>query len=489
MTAAAQHKFETAKAFWIAAAAITALRIVTLMVTPLGLGPDEAQYWVWSRHFDFGYFSKPPVIAWAIALTTGAFGNADWAARLSAPLFHLGAATFLFCAARRLYGARAGFWVGLAWLVMPGVVLSSFIIATDAPLLFFWAGALFFLIRITETDAARLPDFAGLGAVIGLGMMSKYAMIYFPIALALMLALPEIRRRLLRPPLLITGLLAIALFLPNLLWNAANDFQTVSHTAANADWDDALFKPLNLVEFLGGQFAVFGPVFFAALIYAGAQGRRLGERQIMLLILTLTPLVIVAGQAFLSRAHANWAATAYPAATLLVTGLLLDQGRAFWVKANAALHAAFFAAFTAATMAPAILDGLGLSRAVADLRGWKDQTGAIMAYAPGYDAVVIDDRYLMGEMLYHQPKSPVEFAALSPTPVIDTYYEVVMPFDPARMKRVLFVTTRDDDAHVNYRFRNIERLGAVEAEAGGEKRRYALYALSDYYGPGAADKD
>ena len=25
--------------------------------------PDEAQYWSWSRHLAFGYFSKPPIIA------------------------------------------------------------------------------------------------------------------------------------------------------------------------------------------------------------------------------------------------------------------------------------------------------------------------------------------------------------------------------------------------------------------------------------------
>jgi hypothetical protein len=122
---------------------------------------------------------------------------------------------------------------------------------------------------------------------------------------------------------------------------------------------------------------------------------------------------------------------------------------------------------------------------VEDLRGWEAQTDAVMAYAPGYDAVVIDDRYLMGEMLYHQPKSPIAFAALSPTPVIDTYYEITMPFDPQRMKRVLFVTTRDDDAHVNYRFHDIKRLGTVDDGTGNEKRRYAVYELSGYFGPGA----
>ncbi|MBC7667769.1 MAG: 4-amino-4-deoxy-L-arabinose transferase, partial [Gemmatimonadaceae bacterium] len=43
---------------------LTILRVVALFTTPLELYPDEAQYWLWSRHLDFGYFSKPPMIAW-----------------------------------------------------------------------------------------------------------------------------------------------------------------------------------------------------------------------------------------------------------------------------------------------------------------------------------------------------------------------------------------------------------------------------------------
>ena len=51
-------------------AALTAARLVALFRTPLELYPDEAQYWLWSRTLDFGYYSKPPVIAWAIWATT-----------------------------------------------------------------------------------------------------------------------------------------------------------------------------------------------------------------------------------------------------------------------------------------------------------------------------------------------------------------------------------------------------------------------------------
>ncbi len=64
----------TSSAAWrtvlVLAGALTALRLAALFLTPLELYPDEAQYWLWSRTLDWGYVSKPPMIAWLIAATT-----------------------------------------------------------------------------------------------------------------------------------------------------------------------------------------------------------------------------------------------------------------------------------------------------------------------------------------------------------------------------------------------------------------------------------
>ena len=54
-------------AFWVALIALTAARIWALFHNPVGLYFDEAQYWSWSRSFDWGYFTKPPMVAWVIA--------------------------------------------------------------------------------------------------------------------------------------------------------------------------------------------------------------------------------------------------------------------------------------------------------------------------------------------------------------------------------------------------------------------------------------
>src|SRR5436305_10277301 len=75
--------------------AITAIRIAVLVLTPLQLYPDEAQYWWWAQTPDWGYFSKPPLVAWIIWLTTRT-SEAEWAIRLASPLLHAGTALVLF---------------------------------------------------------------------------------------------------------------------------------------------------------------------------------------------------------------------------------------------------------------------------------------------------------------------------------------------------------------------------------------------------------
>src|SRR5580693_9207272 len=46
---------------------LAAIRIVYLASScPLDLAPDEAHYWDWSRHLDWSYYSKGPLVAWLI---------------------------------------------------------------------------------------------------------------------------------------------------------------------------------------------------------------------------------------------------------------------------------------------------------------------------------------------------------------------------------------------------------------------------------------
>ena len=49
--------------------------IFSVFYTNFNLFADEAQYWLWSKTLDFGYYSKPPMIAWFLKLHTTLFGE------------------------------------------------------------------------------------------------------------------------------------------------------------------------------------------------------------------------------------------------------------------------------------------------------------------------------------------------------------------------------------------------------------------------------
>lgn len=472
---------------------ITLARILILFAVDGDLAPDEAQYWVWAQTIDFGYFSKPPMIAWLIALTTGIFGDGEWAIRLSAPLFHLGTASFIYCITKLLFDKRAAMLTGLGWLTLPGISVSSFLITTDVPLLFFWSGALYFTFCILQNERTNPMHFIALGAMIGLGLMSKYAMIYFVVALSLLMIVSSASRNKFKSTFVFVAIAIVAiLFAPNLIWNAAHDFQTVSHTAANANWGASLFKPDRLAGFLFSQFGVIGPILFASFIavFIAKKGRSLiqtDNRWLALAIFSLTPLLVVSGQAFISRAHANWAAASYPAALILATAFLLAINQLRIVKASLVLNGLIAIAIAIGATNFSFFDKLGAGRAVTELRGWQAMTHQIAAKAEtdDYDVILFDDRSMIGEMLYYQREKDFEIAALDPNAGIDHFYEATMPFDPARHQRALFVSLLLTDAHINYRFENIEHVGPVTAPLGPDQLRiFTMFDISGYYKPG-----
>ncbi|KPF84373.1 hypothetical protein IP78_00970, partial [Brevundimonas sp. AAP58] len=46
---------------------LTLVRLIGLQLSVTDLYADEAQYWVWAQSPAWGYFSKPPLVAWLIA--------------------------------------------------------------------------------------------------------------------------------------------------------------------------------------------------------------------------------------------------------------------------------------------------------------------------------------------------------------------------------------------------------------------------------------
>lgn len=458
----------------------TVARVIALAFNAYDLGPDETQYWFWSLTPDWGYFSKPPLIAWLIGASTALFGDGEWAIRLPAPLLHAGAASFLFLLGKSLFpdgdGARIGFWGALIYFFSPGVVLSSNLITTDAPLLFFWSGALLALHKSARKGGFAWP--VVLGLCVGLGFLAKYAMIYFVIGAALAAAAsPQIRKFCLSLRGAAAILVAAAIAAPNLYWNAVHDFSTFSHTAANANWGSQLFNPAALAKFLLDQFGVFGPIAFSALLVAAflaiRQRKSFGRADLYLFAFTAPPLLLVALQAFISRAHANWAAAAYPAASLLVAAFLIRVRRIWLAQLSVGVQAASAALLAILLASPSLTETVGLATVAKRVSGWEEQGARIAAVAASgeFDAIMADDREIIGALLYYVRPRSHPIVAWNMNIALDNHYEHAIPHDRETHKRVLLVTTFPNAGYLAHEPVSITKIGEDAQPTGGARSR------------------
>ena len=462
-------------------AALLIFRVAALLISPWGLHGDEAQYWAWSKDLDWGYFTKPPLIAWTIWTTTSIFGDAEWAVRISSPLLHSITAFVIFRTARLAFDAKTGFWAAAIYLLMPALWLSSGIVSTDVSLLLCWALAMNAWLHLREK--VTWPRALQLGVAVGFGLLAKYAMLFFlpALGLAFLFDRPS-RRGLNNLKGYAAGLITFLIFLPNILWNFAHDFATVTHTADNANMQGGIpFHPMELGSFWGDQLVVFGPVTLVLYVLAliAAFRGKLDRPAMWIAIFGISPLIIISLQALMSRANANWAVTTYVAGSILTAHFAVK----FWPKVKRWLiggvgfQSAICLVLAAALLSPVTTDALGLSNTVKRLRQWPETVKIIEnIYAQGhegsaYETLAIDKRIIFYDLNYYglAKKLPMKMWMHEAAPA--NHAELTYPL-PAQEGPILIINYYDHyEDELRDDFARLERLPDIDIALGGGKRR------------------
>ena len=479
-----------ARTGWLAlAAALTALaafRLVALALNGTDLHMDEAQYWDWAQQPAFGYFSKPPLLAWIIAATTAVCGDGEFCVRLPAVVLHLVTAALVYAVARRLYTPLVAMLSALAYALLPAVSLSSGIITTDIPLLAAWALALLAFTGLLERPNA--PDAILLAIALGLGLNAKYAMAYFILCAAIYFAIAPAARKLLRTPHLWLALVAgLAMIAPNVLWNIDNGFVTFSHTADNAKWGGIPFHPGKAAEFFVAQFGVFGPIVFGSLLLVTWQMMRRPESRtssdVLLASFSLPIIALVTTQGLISRAHANWAAPAYVAAIVLVTAVMVRNNAWGWLRASFAIHAVVALLIAAATWQagrytiPVVGDPFARTlgnRALAETVREEIQKAAD-GPAP-IRAIVTDERETAAALAYYGRDIPLPQLAMRPRATPQNHFEMTRPLTPGGPEPVLYVTRRAKSVPEGH-FRAVSAPSERSVRAGQQTESYRFFTL------------
>jgi 4-amino-4-deoxy-L-arabinose transferase-like glycosyltransferase len=467
-------------------AALLAWRFWVVQQLGITLYIDEAQYWTWAQHLDWGYFSKPPGIAGLIALSTGLFGDGILGVKALAMLCYPLAAAACWAIAHRLYDARTAFWSGLAVLTLPMFSWLGLFVSTDALLTLFWSLALLAYLRALDSDT--WTDWLLLGVVCGLGLLSKYTMAAW-LGAAFLHLIAFHRSRLTSAKPWAAAALALLILSPNIYWNFTHDFPTLRHTAditvnKKAGGGFAAFG-----EFWAAQWISFGPilgsVFFILLVQVKNSWR--DDRSRLLLWFTLPLWAIVSAQAMKSSANANWAAPAFAPAVIAVVAWLLqrEMKRLLIVALGLNLLLVTVVYHWQNLLVAVNVENPAKMSPFTRAKGWDElgrQLKPVIQAHPD-TVLVADNRTLLAHMLYELRDIKPSAASWNPSGVASDHYKLTTDLRPWIGKDAILITQDPPGEEFTQRFTSIEQLPTLIAPLDAQtSRNLDVYLLRGFKG-------
>ncbi|NDF12328.1 MAG: phospholipid carrier-dependent glycosyltransferase [Proteobacteria bacterium] len=456
---------------------------------------DEAQYWVWSKDVAWGYYSKPPVIAWLIYSTATWCGDSAFCIKFSSPILHFLTSLIVYAIGARLFrDPKIATWSAITYATLPAVTVSASIISTDVPLLFFWAMATYFFIRGMQDF--HINWWVLMGIAIGFGMLSKYNMImFFPSLVLYFLMSKNNRVYLISLKLWLSAAIAGLIYIPNFLWNARNRFVSYEHTKANANIHSLTLYPKELLEFLGSQLGVFGPIVFLVLLYILIfKLPRLFKRDEnrMLIAFIIPMLFTILTVSILSRAHANWAAPIYIPATVLVVSWLIQSNKTFILYLSLFLHITATLVFYNFDPTVKAL-GIQLNHKTDPfrrIRGWDKIGEEVKHYQSEYqDAQLLsNERKIVATLMYELRDAkghPAKVYKWNADHKTQDHFDLTRDAIHAPGKNFLLVTRsdREDVAKIEQYFESSDMVGVAEVPLyPGYKLHYGIYYLQGFKG-------
>lgn len=298
-------------------------------ISHIGLGPDEAQYWTWSKHLDWGYYSKPPGVAWQIWLGTYFFGDTELGVRFSSILITLLLPLAIYylanvCQVKK----RTAFWSGLVFAFSPIGIFSSILATTDGGMLLFWTLACGVFLSS--------GNYAITGVMILCGALFKWPiyLLWIPI----LIFGPK------NKTIIIGILISLLGLFPSFIWNYSHEWGTFRHVfTQTVGGVGKVATSGNFFDFLGAQAALFSPILFILLIcsfYILVKDFRKIPRPLLFCgSLSFVILTLYLSLSLFKKMQGNWALFAYPTAFVYLTWFALERvswGKN-WLKGGMAL--------------------------------------------------------------------------------------------------------------------------------------------------------
>ena len=268
---------------------------------------DELYYIACGRHLAFGYVDQPLLSILLLRLSELLLGSSLFAIRLLPALAGAATVTITGLIARELGGrawAIALACAGSLCALFNLAVGNFFSMNAFEPL--FWMGCVYLLVRIINGGSPTL--WLWFGVLVGLGLENKHSTAFFGAGIFIALLLTPQRRHFAEKWIWLGGVLAFAVSLPNILWQAQHHWPTyalltnIAHSDKNVALGPAQFIVQQIVFMNPGTL----PLWLAGLCWVF--GSRDGRRYMALGIV----YVVLLGEFIILHGKSYYLAPAYP---------------------------------------------------------------------------------------------------------------------------------------------------------------------------------
>jgi hypothetical protein len=305
-----------------------------------GFHRDELQFLSDARHLDWGFVAYPPFTPFIEHISLSIFGLSLIGLRLFSVIAQAVVIVLSGLMARDLGGSRLA---QLATALSVGLSGLPIFEATEFQYTSFsylwWILVCWFTIRLLKTDNSRW--WIAIGIAIGLGLMTKYSLVFFVASLLAGLALSPARRYFANLWFWGGVLVALLVFSPNIIWLARHDFVSYHFLQHIHARDVAEGRAAG---YWSQQFLLDANPFAIPLCVLGLIAFFRERRYRMLAWMYLVPVLIF----WLNRGRFYYVAEAYP--VVIAMGAVVAEAwlanRATWLRRT--LVSVYFAGLVAA---------------------------------------------------------------------------------------------------------------------------------------------
>jgi 4-amino-4-deoxy-L-arabinose transferase-like glycosyltransferase len=347
--------------------ALAKLVLHTLTNGQYGWHRDELDILDNARYLAWGYVSYPPVTPFIARMGLVLFGPSLVGLRFFSSLAMSSLMVLAGLMARELGGSRvAQITAALAVAIAPVTLLGGALVTYSSFDALWWVLIAYLMIRLLKSDDPRW--WLGIGAVIGLGMMTKYTMSFMVAGVVAGVLLTRARRYLTSPWLWGGMALSLLIFLPNLIWQVQHAFISLEFTSFIHARDIQIGRADGFLveQLIFSANPVTIPLWAAGLYFYLIA--KIGQRYRVLGWMFVVPFILF----FVTKGRSYYLAAAYP--MLIAAGAVLMEQ---WLALLRATHARLIRAiaWVALAVSGAFFAGLALPVAPVNSAWWDLANG------------------------------------------------------------------------------------------------------------------